>query len=86
MVLKIVQRHTVLLKNTKHLPPVFPTIFFFNFASVFAFAPAVESDEANVQVWLTFSDDNEYSLAWSQFLFDSNTRVISEKGFAYSAF
>lgn len=29
VVLKIVQRHTVLLKNTKHLPPVFPTIFFF---------------------------------------------------------
>lgn len=53
---------------------------------MFAFALAVESDEANVQVWLTFSDDNEYSLAWSQFLFDSNTRVISEKGFAYSAF
>lgn len=85
MVLKIVQRHTILLKNTKHLPPVFP-IFFLNFSSVFAYAPAVESDEANVQVWLTFSDDNEYSLAWSQFLFDSNTRVISEKGFAYSAF
>lgn len=60
-------------KVRKHLPPRFSAQFYS--ASVFALARTVESDALLMQMCNV--DNDGYSLAWFQFVLDSNVRAIS---------